>query len=380
MKDKFSILVLIFLVLYYPSYSQCADYNNGDIQTGTCSEPAGNINLSDDLTINGNLTINGDFTVGGATLIVNGTLNVTGDLVSGGFSAVVIANGGTINATNLTSALFATFTVESGGTLNVANDAGTGLFAAFTVESGGNVDIGGDFVTGGVGSTTIDGDMNVDGDFTNTGGGVVDGDGNLTVGGTYTNNGDDSGFNGDLNGAPLPVELVYFKGGIVDDEVILEWLTSSEINNEGFEVQRSGDGEHFTNIGFVPGNGNSNEEHKYLFIDSQPYGGVSFYRYRQVDFDGQFEHSPIIMIDRAALSSKLSVYPNPTGGVVNLHGAVKNIQLFDPSGRLVLQLSNTSRLEAEQQLSRYLQSAPSGTYTLGASMNDKLEKVRIVKQ
>lgn len=341
MKTRSLFFAILICSICIMAWSQCPSYTTTNTQTGTCSEPAGNITLQGPgavtLTVNGNLTINGNLNVVGETLVVNGSLTVTGAFNSGIGSSVTIANGGDIDANSLASGLGATFTVENGGTLMVTNDAGTGLFAAFTVESGGFVDVGGNFVTGGIGSATIDGDMNVDGDFTNAGGGVLGGSGILTVGGTYTNDGDDTGYSGTFNGAPLPVELVYFSGNLGNGGVALEWQTSTEINNKGFEIERSGDGEYFATIGWVKGNGNSNDMHEYSFTDSNPYLGLSYYRFRQVDFDGQSEYSPIIRIEGEGTSSTLAVYPNPTSGPIRILNELSEFQLYDPSGRLVLQ-------------------------------------------
>lgn len=377
------LLTVVTTLLGLFAIAQCPSYTATNTQTGTCVEPAGNIILQGGgpvtLTVNGNLTINGDFTVNGETLIVNGTLNVTGDLVSGVGSAVVIANGGTINSDNLTSAVFATFTVESGGSLNVTNNAGTGLFAAFTVESGGSVDIGGDFITGGVGLATIDGDMNVDGDFTNAGGGVLDGTGNLTVGGTYTNGGDDSGFVGDLNGAPLPVELVYFNGDFSDNGVKLEWLTASEINNEGFEIEHSSDGKSFTQLAFVKGFGTTNDPHEYYYFDRSAIPDRAYYRLKQVDFDGQFEYSPIIAINRGSFANKLEAYPNPTNGSVRILTAISNYQLYDEMGRIVMNSTSTTSIAAEQEISQFLTNANPGVYLLVSEIDGKSQKLRLIK-
>ena len=112
----------------------------------------------------------------------------------------------------------------------------------------------------------------------------------------------------------LPVELIYFTGKAEENDVLLSWATSVEINNDYFEVQRSVDGINFEVIGIVDGNGDSNEEIEYRYTDSQPYLGLSYYRLRQVDFDGAFEIHPTIQIENDFVRSGIEVttYPNPT--------------------------------------------------------------------
>jgi hypothetical protein len=143
----------------------------------------------------------------------------------------------------------------------------------------------------------------------------------------------------------LPVELVRFTGRETDGKVLLEWETASELNNEGFQIERSTDGFRWEEIGFVPGNGTANEEHNYSCWDEKPLPGVNYYRLRQMDFDGKEEYSEVVPIDLLALGALtglgLRAYPNPVAGgeltVVlpeNLEGETP-VQLFDAAGRLV---------------------------------------------
>lgn len=112
----------------------------------------------------------------------------------------------------------------------------------------------------------------------------------------------------------LPVELLSFDGYAENNEVHLTWITATEINNDYFEVQRSSDGVNFESIGVVDGNGNSNESITYKFLDRSPYLGLSYYRLRQVDFDGAEELLPIIQVsnDFKLKGILISTYPNPT--------------------------------------------------------------------
>ncbi len=86
---------------------------------------------------------------------------------------------------------------------------------------------------------------------------------------------------------PLPVELLWFNAFAKDDKVIIEWTTASETNCDYFGIQRSVDGRTFTEIGRVKGAGNSNLLQHYRMIDENPWEDLSYYRLRQVDFDGK---------------------------------------------------------------------------------------------
>ncbi len=86
---------------------------------------------------------------------------------------------------------------------------------------------------------------------------------------------------------PLPIELIEFKADCNGSEIILQWKTASEINNDYFAIEKSYDGILFENIGMVQGAGNSNEVLDYKYSDAYN-GTISYYRIRQVDFDGKF--------------------------------------------------------------------------------------------
>jgi hypothetical protein len=149
----------------------------------------------------------------------------------------------------------------------------------------------------------------------------------------------------------LPVELVRFTGKEMDGMALLEWETASELNNEGFHIERSTDGLRWSELGFVAGNGTTTEAQQYEFLDEKPLsphaggckgGCVNYYRLRQMDFDGKEEYSEVVSVTSSTdWQSVLRAYPNPVAGgeltVVlpeNLEGETP-VQLFDSTGRLV---------------------------------------------
>lgn len=111
--------------------------------------------------------------------------------------------------------------------------------------------------------------------------------------------------------APLPVELKSFSASQSGNSVELNWRTATEVNNYGFEVQKSEAGgqeselmqsSNFNNagwqkIGFVDGHGNSNSAKQYAFVDKKPFNGKNYYRLKQIDNDGNFKYSNEIFID-----------------------------------------------------------------------------------
>lgn len=115
--------------------------------------------------------------------------------------------------------------------------------------------------------------------------------------------------------SPLPVELIAFTAKVEGSEVLLEWETASELNNDYFVVERSFDGENFESIGEVTGNGTTKQTSYYEYWDSRPSVGTNYYRLKQVDFDGSFEYSSIIEVkieSNVETQFDLTIYPNPT--------------------------------------------------------------------
>ncbi len=111
----------------------------------------------------------------------------------------------------------------------------------------------------------------------------------------------------------IPVELISFSASIAGSNVTLEWSTATELNNYGFEIQRSKEGMDFYSIGFVNSIGTTTEQQLYSFSDKNLADGKYYYRLKQLDFDGIYEFSHIIEIEFRAFDTYLleQNYPNP---------------------------------------------------------------------
>jgi hypothetical protein len=91
----------------------------------------------------------------------------------------------------------------------------------------------------------------------------------------------------------LPIELLYFNATPNQKIVDLTWATASELNNESFTVERSIDGLTWETVLTVSGAGTTNQRTDYSNEDTRPLSGLSYYRLKQTDFDGQFTYSNI---------------------------------------------------------------------------------------
>ena len=113
--------------------------------------------------------------------------------------------------------------------------------------------------------------------------------------------------------APLPVELTSFTAVVQDQQVTLNWRTATELNNQGFEVQRSSANSEFVTLGFVKGVGTTTNQQNYTFSDKSISTGNYAYRLKQIDFNGLFEYSNIIEVEVGSVDnySLIQNYPNP---------------------------------------------------------------------
>ena len=137
----------------------------------------------------------------------------------------------------------------------------------------------------------------------------------------------------------LPVELVYFRAEATKDEqVLLQWETATEINNDYFIVERSSNGFQFEYLQEVLGAGNSFQLTKYVSYDKKPLSGINYYRLKQVDYDGSFEYSNIQVVEFGQIVRQISVYPNPTYGVLKFNRELTGrIIVYNAFGQVVWQ-------------------------------------------
>lgn len=139
---------------------------------------------------------------------------------------------------------------------------------------------------------------------------------------------------------PLPIELVEFNATDEDDVVLTSWITATEVDNDFFEVERSADGITFERITVVDGAGYSQTLLTYGYSDEMPLPGTSFYRLKQVDFNGAATYSTIVPVTRSANADVLRIWPNPVVGAMDfaLSGdqRMNAVRIHDASGRLVM--------------------------------------------
>lgn len=159
----------------------------------------------------------------------------------------------------------------------------------------------------------------------------------------------------------LPVELLSFEGRPLSDGNLITWTTATETGSDRFIVERSSDGTSFTRVGELPAAGNSVSPLGYELLDSDVDDGLTYYRLRMVDHNGDTELSNVISILRE--KGGLIVYPNPVEDLIRWNSGdlgAQRARVYDAVGKLVLDADAGSGAVQGP----IVQALPQGPYTL----------------
>jgi hypothetical protein len=158
----------------------------------------------------------------------------------------------------------------------------------------------------------------------------------------------------------LPLHFLNFSSKYVDGSIDLAWSTANEINNSHFIVEKSRDGIIFNGIGSVSSSPQSN----YSFKDNDPFEENNYYRIRQVDLDGKYSYSKIILIPvNKNKKNELLVFPNPAGNTCTVQvpdsKSIYSLAIFNSKGALVMKLKTVA---GNKTLPVNLADLPAGPY------------------
>jgi Secretion system C-terminal sorting domain len=171
-----------------------------------------------------------------------------------------------------------------------------------------------------------------------------------------------------ISGQFVPVELSSFTAAADYGVVELQWITATETNNQGFEVQRSAGGE-FETLAFIEGHGTTTEVQAYSYVDRSVTAGSYSYRLKQIDFDGTFEYSYVVEVDiiNPAVFAMDQNYPNPfnPSTMISFRLAVDSkvsMKVFNVLGQEVASLLNGNLVAGSHQVNFDASSLNSGVY------------------
>ncbi|MDT3697215.1 MAG: choice-of-anchor D domain-containing protein [Ignavibacterium sp.] len=185
----------------------------------------------------------------------------------------------------------------------------------------------------------------------------------------------------------VPVELTTFAANAVNGNVVLNWTTATEVNNQGFEIERKLF-DNWERIGFVPGSGSTTELRSYSYTDANVAVGKYIYRLKQIDFDGQFKYSNEIEIE-VGLPLEFGLdqnYPNPFNPVTTIKFALPvsgnvNLSIYNSIGEKVVTLANQYYDAGYHQIEWKADKYSSGVYyyRIEAGVYNSVKKMMLIK-
>ncbi len=188
-----------------------------------------------------------------------------------------------------------------------------------------------------------------------------------------------------------PVTFANFKAVKNNTAINLTWTTFTEINNKGFEIEKSLDAKKFENIGFAPtlaNNGSSSNTINYSFNDFYLRKTNSYYRFKQIDLDGKFVYGPVVLVKAInATSIQLgAVYPNPAKNILSVIlqtpvAQAAHLSLTDMAGKIINQ--RTTRLTVgDNFIPLDISRLSPGVYLIKVTTADsaQLDCIKFIKQ
>lgn len=176
----------------------------------------------------------------------------------------------------------------------------------------------------------------------------------------------------------LPIELLSFTAKRQNqDHVQLHWITQFELNNQGFEIERMLENEQeWTVVEWLDGVGNSNSLEHYDYLDENSFEGISYYRLRQLDYDGSETYSQIRAVEGTinSASSNLTLFPNPTQDIISVRfinntAQSVSILVYSADGKLLFEQQQSLENNTVIQLNQ-TKNLPTGTYLMRAITNN----------
>ena len=182
----------------------------------------------------------------------------------------------------------------------------------------------------------------------------------------------------------VPVELVSFTSSVSGNNVLLKWNTATELNNQGFDVERAAIPGNWEKIGFVAGSGTTTEPRSYSFVDNDLNTGKYYYRLRQVDYNGTFEYSDVIQVEVVvpfdfALEQN---YPNPFNPNTMIRFSVPqnsmvNIKVYNIVGQEVAEIVNDVKTSGRYEISFEANGLASGIYLVKMQAGDFISTIKM---
>ena len=165
---------------------------------------------------------------------------------------------------------------------------------------------------------------------------------------------------------PLPVTGLFLTAKPQNQTVLVQWQTTGEQNVAGFEIQRSGDGDNFSTIGYKIATGTYGIKTNYATVDLQPLNGMNFYRLKILDKDGMITFSKTVAVNMINENFTFKISPNPVRNILFIKATGENLKgtlrIIDAGGRNIREEKIT--IPANASISVNVNSLTRGIYTL----------------
>jgi hypothetical protein len=171
-----------------------------------------------------------------------------------------------------------------------------------------------------------------------------------------------------------------FEANQQGNDVLVSWVTASELNNDRFEVERSNDGMQFIHIGTRNGQGTTSVMHQYSLIDEEPKAGINYYRLRQIDLDGTENLSdPVAVVFRQS-DAPISIIHDAIHGALVIQATneagLARVTLFDAAGKTILH--HESMVEDNWSGVISLPELSKGIYLIRCELNGTVSNLKLV--
>jgi hypothetical protein len=151
----------------------------------------------------------------------------------------------------------------------------------------------------------------------------------------------------------LPVQLISFTGELRNEQTVLNWKTAAETNNKHFVIERSANGNNYEPIGTVNA-GTNNGVNSYSFTDAKLKAGTNFYRLRQVDVDGAYKFSKVVIVRLQKGTDAIKVFPTIATSNINFNLSTVDatnaiVSIYDTNGKMMIRTQKSLTAGANQQ-------------------------------
>jgi len=183
----------------------------------------------------------------------------------------------------------------------------------------------------------------------------------------------------------VPVELSAFSVSLINGITTINWSTATELNNFGFEIQRSSNLSDWDILSFVKGAGTTSERNSYNFSDPNPPAGKLFYRLRQIDLDGSYKFYGPQSVENINVNdfNLAQNYPNPFNPTTNIRFSLKHdsfiaLDIYNPAGELVSTLISGNMEAGSHNIQFEAANMTSGIYIARLTSGEGIRSIKMM--